>query len=412
MWEQVRKTQTWETGLSRNAAEVVQENLENLVMKLNDKQSTLSSRSIVEGGVHWPRLVKRQLPRPEELDASFETFNLNARLLNNVNYGDTHPTVRQARHEVSNALAKVTKKEWEKLEKTNSKWHRSLSCAAEITDIVLGILEESMNGLGAQKLARAKKQLVDILHYRLFKDLEEAKGKAFADRRPWLNKALDGYFLLLTEVFNVAYQGHEGLEVVKNIAALDLARVVFDFKQDSDCLYAVRIYFERKHILDSLVRIFRMPPFSVADKPSVQGNHGIHLTMSPLIASTREPSSFSISDPMKRIEDVYRAVQFKGSPEGLHKIITQLDGIEATLKENIQQNGGWDSFRTRCPPWSPCNSNISAAVLINQVLLKWYNLHGKLTSIGLEESEQAFVTIFKETGLEYKVPSPPYRSLR
>ncbi|GAA5997751.1 hypothetical protein JCM5350_003948 [Sporobolomyces pararoseus] len=152
MWAKLTKTQTLETGTRRNAAEAIEEKLERLIRKLSEKRSKLKSGSIVEGGVHWPRLVGRNPPLPEEIDSSFETFNLNVRLLNNVDYGAIHSSVRRARFEISNALSNVNEKEWQKLEETISQWHRSLSCAAEISDLVLGVAEDSMNGLKAQQL--------------------------------------------------------------------------------------------------------------------------------------------------------------------------------------------------------------------------------------------------------------------
>ncbi|GAA5997750.1 hypothetical protein JCM5350_003947 [Sporobolomyces pararoseus] len=184
------------------------------------------------------------------------------------------------------------------------------------------------------------------------------------------------------EVFRRVRREHVDMEHVKNVSALDLARVVFDFEQDPDNLYAVRIHFERKTILDAL------------------NDRGIDLHLPGFIASLREPVPFSTGDPMKRIDQVYRGLSLE-LPRDFHKITDELRRIQTTLEENIRQNQGWSCLQARRPPW---DSDISAAVLVNQVLQKWNNLHGKLTLIGLKESEQAFITIFKETGLkQYQV---------
>ncbi|GAA5914084.1 uncharacterized protein JCM6883_005876 [Sporobolomyces salmoneus] len=175
-WVELGKKTTWETGQLLTASEALCRIVKSLTEQL-EKGSSSSAAGLVkresekimsilsEAGVQWPRLVDGALPDPDTLDDSFKTFRCNIGLLNNVNYGNVHTSVIRARSEISKVLRQTTQREWTTLQKCTSKSHHRTNCAAMISDIVLGIVEDSFTGLTAQQLLRAKKNLLSVFDY-------------------------------------------------------------------------------------------------------------------------------------------------------------------------------------------------------------------------------------------------------
>ncbi|GAA5842660.1 hypothetical protein JCM3766R1_004889 [Sporobolomyces carnicolor] len=105
---------------------------------------TPTPEDIAEAGVQWPRLVDKALPHPDSLNDSFETFHCHVKLLQHFDNVQAHDDVKKTRKLICQILLQVSAPEWETLKRIKSRWHILTNCAALISDVVLGLVENSM----------------------------------------------------------------------------------------------------------------------------------------------------------------------------------------------------------------------------------------------------------------------------